>query len=384
MQVRTSIITSLLAATVVTTAQAGWNRRIREVAVVPTSAAGKFDVHVVWTIELTPNSTTLNVGTSTSLFVGSSGLPLAIDVTEVKVDPGSGICSLGSCSGGCGSGYIDGIIAAAFLCIDSDNDGDCECSMPPITSTFPGVELAPGDVITAKLAPSTGALGEPNPEGNEKTFVFSGPRLWTREIHSAKLVPAGGTAGGFKIEAEGVVGWTGLDGDLNLTVELAASDPVDGADLDSVYLLTVSANAADPLACGGIGCGGFCGTWNGFDVSCFAGNPIVACLCGGGWLHLWFPDEPVEPGDMLTLKLLPAPGALPILPGLEDAAKLTVVLQSDCVGDLNGDGIVNGADLGKLLSLWGGPGAGDLNVDGVVNGADLGLMLSSWGPCTPQ
>lgn len=51
-------------------------------------------------------------------------------------------------------------------------------------------------------------------------------------------------------------------------------------------------------------------------------------------------------------------------------------------GDLNGDGVVNGADLGQLLSEW-GPCAGcvsDLNGDGVVNGADLGSLLSSWGP----
>jgi hypothetical protein len=48
-------------------------------------------------------------------------------------------------------------------------------------------------------------------------------------------------------------------------------------------------------------------------------------------------------------------------------------------GDLNGDGIVNGADLGLLLAQWGSTGTADLNGDGVVNGADLGLMLAAWG-----
>ncbi len=47
-------------------------------------------------------------------------------------------------------------------------------------------------------------------------------------------------------------------------------------------------------------------------------------------------------------------------------------------GDLNGDGVVNGADLGILLSNWGGGGVGDLNGDGIVTGADLGILLSSW------
>lgn len=53
-----------------------------------------------------------------------------------------------------------------------------------------------------------------------------------------------------------------------------------------------------------------------------------------------------------------------------------------CAGDLNGDGVVNGADLGLLLSAWGSTGAGivgDLNADGVVDGADLGALISAWG-----
>ena len=58
-----------------------------------------------------------------------------------------------------------------------------------------------------------------------------------------------------------------------------------------------------------------------------------------------------------------------------------------CLGDLNLDGIVNGADLGLLLGAWGAcsggtPGCiGDLNLDGVVNGADLDLLLGAWGAC---
>jgi len=49
--------------------------------------------------------------------------------------------------------------------------------------------------------------------------------------------------------------------------------------------------------------------------------------------------------------------------------------------DLNGDCVVNGADLAILLGTW-GPCAGcpaDLNGDGVVNGADLAVLLGSWG-----
>ena len=46
-------------------------------------------------------------------------------------------------------------------------------------------------------------------------------------------------------------------------------------------------------------------------------------------------------------------------------------------GDLNGDGAVNGADLGLVLGSWGGTG-GDLNGDGTTDGADLGIVLGGW------
>ena len=52
---------------------------------------------------------------------------------------------------------------------------------------------------------------------------------------------------------------------------------------------------------------------------------------------------------------------------------------ADAGPDLNGDGVVNGADLGMLLSAWGTSGPGDLDGNGTVDGADLGLMLASWG-----
>jgi hypothetical protein len=51
--------------------------------------------------------------------------------------------------------------------------------------------------------------------------------------------------------------------------------------------------------------------------------------------------------------------------------------------DLNVDGVVDGADLGKLLGEWGDCDGEsccetDINDDGVTDGADLGLMLGEW------
>lgn len=46
--------------------------------------------------------------------------------------------------------------------------------------------------------------------------------------------------------------------------------------------------------------------------------------------------------------------------------------------DLNGDGVVNAADLATLLANWGTPGPGDLNGDGTVGPADLASLLAAW------
>jgi hypothetical protein len=54
-----------------------------------------------------------------------------------------------------------------------------------------------------------------------------------------------------------------------------------------------------------------------------------------------------------------------------------------CVGDLDGDGRVEGGDLGVLLGEWGTDGApgADLDSNGIVDGGDLGVLLGAWGDC---
>jgi hypothetical protein len=55
--------------------------------------------------------------------------------------------------------------------------------------------------------------------------------------------------------------------------------------------------------------------------------------------------------------------------------------EPDCVGDLNNDQIVDGADLGTLLGQWNQDGTADFNGDDLVDGADLGTLLGAWGEC---
>jgi len=49
-------------------------------------------------------------------------------------------------------------------------------------------------------------------------------------------------------------------------------------------------------------------------------------------------------------------------------------------GDINGDCIVDTADLGGLVGAFGGPGPfGDINGDGIVDTADLGILIANFG-----
>ena len=50
-------------------------------------------------------------------------------------------------------------------------------------------------------------------------------------------------------------------------------------------------------------------------------------------------------------------------------------------GDLDGDGCINGSDLGFFFTGWGMPGATDFNEDGVTDGQDLGILLDNWNHC---
>jgi len=63
---------------------------------------------------------------------------------------------------------------------------------------------------------------------------------------------------------------------------------------------------------------------------------------------------------------------------------LSAGVRAQCPGDLNGSGVVDGADLGALLTAWGTSGGefgADITGDGIVDGADLGVLLVKWGPC---
>jgi hypothetical protein len=57
-----------------------------------------------------------------------------------------------------------------------------------------------------------------------------------------------------------------------------------------------------------------------------------------------------------------------------------------CSGDINGDRVVDAADIASLLGAWGPCSGGpcslaDFNFDGVVNANDIAILLGAWGAC---
>lgn len=69
------------------------------------------------------------------------------------------------------------------------------------------------------------------------------------------------------------------------------------------------------------------------------------------------------------------------IPG-EDVSFLTLTLSvtvgAATPGDLNGDGLVNGADLAIVLGQWGTSGSADIDGNGTVDGADVAIVLGFW------
>ena len=51
-----------------------------------------------------------------------------------------------------------------------------------------------------------------------------------------------------------------------------------------------------------------------------------------------------------------------------------------CLGDCNGDGVIDAIDLGTLLGAWGNV-SGICNIPGPIDAVSLGILLGAWGPC---
>ena len=69
----------------------------------------------------------------------------------------------------------------------------------------------------------------------------------------------------------------------------------------------------------------------------------------------------------------------PVASGETERVEWAYTVEIEPYGDLNGDGCINGADIGKFLNLWFIQDmTGDFNQDGEVGSPDLGILLANW------
>ncbi|NBP52336.1 MAG: hypothetical protein EBU70_14365 [Actinobacteria bacterium] len=104
----------------------------------------------------------------------------------------------------------------------------------------------------------------------------------------------------------------------------------------------------------------------------FAQNPNANALRFSTLYNFWFDAAAPGTNGDATIGLFKQAGSV--------TAAVKVPSAPCAQGDLNCNGIVDGADLGIMLANWGGSGSSDLDGNGQVDGGDLGILLSRWGP----
>ncbi|MGH7290755.1 MAG: dockerin type I domain-containing protein, partial [Myxococcota bacterium] len=118
------------------------------------------------------------------------------------------------------------------------------------------------------------------------------------------------------------------------------------------------------------------------------GETVLLCPgMGGAAADSWCSNSNISGNGLVVVFESPATNLVPADFNFNIDA-FAFDLTPQLVGDLNGDGVVNGLDLALLLGEWGacpdpeGICPADLDVDLVVNGFDLAILLANWTRAT--
>ncbi len=115
------------------------------------------------------------------------------------------------------------------------------------------------------------------------------------------------------------------------------------------------------------------------DVLPFFSNAPVRLNAGAFWTGVIAAIEVVDDAPCADLR-----GAFVLIGGSTDLSRDDIASQYFSVdvripADLNGDDVVDQADLGELLGSYGVDDGGDIDGDGDTDQADLGILLGAFG-----
>lgn len=259
-----------------------------------------------------------------------------------KFTPDGAIVITGRSIFGSVNGYarisLDGADVWSLPGISSLTVGDCAGDAFGNTYLVHGEFVANGGTVIRKLDPQGATLWE-------EVYGLAGFRVEVGTDHRAVVSGFPNTATGgaafIKVDEEGGVVWQNLDADGPLNLLLHAQMLLD--EENNAYL------AASTL----------------FEMA--------VCKVGSDGVSAW--TATTSGSNSAGIALGHDGQSIYVVGG----ATARLIDTSQVPADLDGDGDVDGADLGLLLGAWGSAGpVGDLNGDGIVDGADLGALLGAW------
>ena len=202
--------------------------------------------------------------------------------------------------------------------------------------------------------------------GFEADFYFTmtcGGGPFSTYANTSQVLTGGGGFGEYI--GSGGAGASYLNGSNGTLVGIDNSNTAGvsgGTKISSGFGVTTGIEIALPLALLGYAGGDVkvCAMVNGGGHD-FVSNQILGSIGGGGNL-----------GEPRLVKLNKVPG--------DQFFVVPASVGSSCIGDLNGDQVVDATDLALILGGW-GTAATDLNEDGSTDATDLAIVLGAWGAC---
>lgn len=267
-----------------------------------------------------------------------------------------------------------------------------------------GVAIDAGRVVAGAWGDD---IGTQSNQGSAYVFRRDAPGTWVQE---AKLVAAGGASGDEFGRSVAIDGTT--DGALDGTTAIVGTWPffLDGPGAAHVFVRSgiswsQQATLVHPAPASAdyfgfsvdvSGDRAIVGAWaDDIDGTTNQGSAHLFTRTEGSWSH-WseLRREESEPSAYFGFAVGIDDGVAAVGSRLDDVGvntnqgSVAIVCLDDLAcsncgtpgpaADLDGDGDVDGADLGLLLGAWGTTGPGDVDGSGIVDGADLGLLLGQW------